>query len=324
MKRTRKILFLIVLLANIAKSQNPGYILTIPPDANSLALAGATQASYTNALSIFINPALLAVPKSFSFAISNIIEYKDYQYGAMGMVFPIKNYGTAGVGLAGISIPNIQQYDQFGSYVKDFNFYNMAILIGYAQQWLPLQFGVDLKYLLQGYSGLNDNPTGHGFGIDIGIHYIALPNFKIGIVYRWSFHLVWTGGYTETIPKTIDIGLNWQPRPFGWKWINLLWNLHQEKGAPVKLGLGFKLVPLLSGDDGTEHLVFYGGIGRINIETRTKQITLSEYAPLERTYTFGIGLRLGHKKSFLWGLDYCYWMHSILNDRHLLTIKTEF
>ncbi|NOX37031.1 MAG: hypothetical protein GXO78_05785 [Calditrichaeota bacterium] len=312
-------LMLIVPLAAIS----PGYLLELSPDASSLALAGATQALPSGALDIFINPALIEQDGGLRLALSNFVEYRNYQYMALGVTFPFRKYGTMGVGILGLHVPGIQQYDALGMYLGEFSHYNAAVFLSFARKILPWRFGVNLKFLRSGFLGLSKNRAGNGVGMDLGVHYAVYPGVQLGVVYRLAFRVFWGDGYSETIPKSLNLALYWSPKLLGSRFLGSVLGIQQVKGEPAKLNLGIRLAPFRD-ENKLERLVIYGGMGTVNIETRNLQIDLADYSRAEGVYSTGITLKVGTPGAFVFVLDYCFWWHRVLGNRHLLTTKLEF
>ena len=318
-----RIVLLVGLLHTLAWGVNPIRFLTYPQDAASLALAGATQALPIGTMDFFRNPALSDLRSQIGFGVSNIIEYEQFQYAALAMTIPLKGNGTFGWGIVGLFYPGMTRYDETGMALGDFSQYNAAFVVNYSKVLLPFAVGANIKYVQRGFTGLDKNPIGKGIGIDLGMYYNITQQLKLAVVYRLGFQLSWEEGYIEKIPKAIDVGVAWHPTLLGRTPFGFVFNIHQEKNEPVKANLGIRWV-LAWQENETPKMAVYGGIGQINFETRTYQVAFQEYFASEKFYSTGVSLRIGTAESANLVLDYSFWMHPVLPNRHMITTKIEF
>ncbi len=302
---------------------DPTRFLNYPPDAASLAMAGATQALPQGPMDFYVNPALSDLRANWAIGISNIIEYQQFQYAVISMTLPLQSRGTLGMGIIGLFYPGMTQYDETGMSLGEFSQYNGAIYFNYSKVLLPFSFGLNLKYVQRGFSGLDQNPVGKGIGMDLGVYYNITQQLKMALVYRLAFQLSWEQGYVEKVPKAIDLAIAWHPTIFGRNPLGLLVNIRQVKNEPVKANIGLRWVWAWL-DARTPKMVVYGGIGQINFETRLYQIPFRDYVGAEKFYSTGVSLRIGTAESFNFAIDYSFWMHPVLPNRHMLTTKFEF
>ncbi|RMG66874.1 MAG: hypothetical protein D6715_05875 [Calditrichaeota bacterium] len=299
-------------------AQSTAAFLRVVPDAAGAGLGGASQALPLGATDLFTNPALLDLNRgSVQVALSNLIEYNLFQYGALAVSFPLGQMGTAGVGLVGLNYPDLARYDQVGQLMGTFNQYNVALLLAFSRQMLPFSVGAGLRVVQMGFGGLEGGNTGRGFSLDLGFYFTPRQSLKMGLSLHTGYAISWRGGYQEAVPRQLQLGFLWQPPLLGQRLIGFVWGIDQVRDEPARLNAGVRL-GFGFNQAGQPALAFFGGMNRLPLETRNQAIELGQLTSAERIYTAGAQLRIGSVR-----VSYAAWLHSRLPLRHLLTTKFE-
>ncbi|RMD90132.1 MAG: hypothetical protein D6813_09570 [Calditrichaeota bacterium] len=289
----------------------------ISPDALTQALGNANQAYSVGASDLFVNPALLAThtKRSIQFSNINAIDWDIMQFVSFSIGFPLGAYGTLGVGAVGVNVPDIKEYTSTGQFLGNFSNFQSLFYLGFAKKFSLVSLGLNLKYYYSGFRGNTFEDNGSGWGMELGLYYIAHSNFKIGFNFQNSYQVQWGNNYQEEVPKRMQIGFRWSPPPFHTDFIELLFGFEQIQEEPIRLRSGIILTPIKNAL-GLHKFQLYGGIGNLPLEQRNTRLNISDYRDGEQILSAGGSIEISLSSSILVQLSYSYSYRYILNNQH--------
>lgn len=230
----------------------------------------------TNA--VFSNPAGLGFQKGWSVLTmsTQLLHRVDYKlYGGSLST----NSGTFAIAFAGASTPA-------GFYTTDLASLNSATPISYSSNILflsygydlnnsiranksmgHLAFGVNLKILTNGFSGIS-NAQASGFDMDIGVLMKKNDNLTLGAAVRNLLTstdggaIAWDSGTTERLPSVIALGGSYSRDKF-----LLACDLNISKDSPLLIhaGVEYKPTPLIALRVGLEQDAYASNVVTNNI-----------------------------------------------------------
>ncbi len=297
--------------------------LQIQPDAVSQALGSANQAYSVGAADVFVNPALLSQHQQVSLQFTNIVDWNLYYYLSTAFVMPLNLNNMIGVGLIGISVPDVTEYDANGMELGEIFNYQAAVYFSYARKFYPFTLGFTVKYVQMNFSGTDFDNLGRGIGFELGMHYIINQSFALGFNYRNDFEVYWKDSYTDHSPRSLSMGLSFIPQWVRPGFVKVLVGFDQMHNYPMRFNGGMEL-SLVENPEGLRQFAIRGGMGNLNIETRDLNVPPEMLVDSEQLFTAGAGLTFGRENGFQFSLNYAFKYFRILNHQHVITTQFKF
>lgn len=204
---------LIIIITNFAYSDSGADFLNMEINPRAIALGGAYSAVCDESSSLHWNPSRLNEIQNVDFHFMHAnwffdtyLEYASFakksKLGSFGLSFYY--FGMAGIPIAG----------ELGEELGRAVIYDMAFTVGYANKFLGVPLGINLKYIRRRL----DNVTANAVAFDLGIYYnlnflklykSPLPNFSIAFVARNIGTKIQFKTLKESLPLTFSLGIKY-------------------------------------------------------------------------------------------------------------------
>ncbi len=319
-----KIWLLIPVLSCLLYAGNlPTAFLQINPDAVSMGLGGVNEAYLNGGSDLFINSALMVFHRNKCVQFSNIIQWDLMQYFSFATTIPIYDEHAFGIGAIGVNVPDIQEYDENGSYLGNFDNYFYSVFAGYAYKFFPFTVGLTIKYIGSQFSARTQSNSGSGIGFEIGVTYIPWHDLRVGVNFKNSYEIKWKDSYHDYSPKQMGVAFDFHPDWIKKGLMHFLFSFKQMEQEPLKFNVGMELLPIKNFSR-VKSISFRAGMGNINMELRDKLIKFDILRTSEKFYSIGAGLIIAFSSNFHFELDYSYRILDILDNQQIVSTKIWF
>jgi hypothetical protein len=304
----------------------------------SSARATAMGRAYTalaaeDALGMFWNPASIAVGNRTRVSITDrVMGDSDLGMGGVGSFvsaggsIPINRSTAVGMGIMYYGVNGIEEYDAQARYVGDFSDSEMLLLLTVAHNQSPLALGVNIKYIRQAFSGLQQAARGAsagGIGMDVGFMAHFWQPVRIGFMLRSEVDME-----NDRVPMSASVGVAYERRVALAGQVPRLvvgFDLEQVQDRPLRLHIGIGLERLIN----YREFGFSLRVGRNNrmLEQRLGDLLTEDFRGEVETEDlvganarWGIGIGIERKNL---ALDYTF-SRGQLHDPHYVSLSFEY
>ncbi|MHB2153273.1 PorV/PorQ family protein [Calditrichota bacterium GD2] len=323
MKTIKTWLWLFFLSVLLYAGDLPTAFLQINPDATSMALGGTNEAYLNGGSDLFVNPALMVFHENRCVQFSNIIQWDLMQYFSFAATVPIYGQHAFGLGAIGVNVPDIQEYDENGNYLGNFDNYFYSVFFGYAYKFFPFTLGLSVKYVGSQFAAQLQSNNGSGFGFEIGVTYMPWHDLRVGANFKNSYEIKWNDSYHDYSPKQMGIAFDYHPEWIRKGFAHFLLGFKQMEQEPLKFNAGLEVFPIKD-LAGVKFISFRAGVGNVNMELRDKLVTFDLLRTSEKFYSLGAGLLMNFGNSFHFELDYSYRILEVLDNQQVVSTKIWF
>lgn len=208
MKTKTFLTVLIILLFSISTFGQKTYeFLRLDLSPRAGALGGSFVSNNDDPNVIFYNPAGLKLIKDQKISFSYVNHLLDINLASVSYTQDVGTFGRFGAAVEYISYGNFTQADQFGNKTGEFSAGELALLVGYANNFEEnLYYGVNLKYI---NSSIADQSSS-ALAFDLGLHYsIPTAGLSFGIALLNSgFQLSKYFNTKEDLPVDLVLGIS--------------------------------------------------------------------------------------------------------------------
>jgi len=304
----------------------------------SSARATAMGRAYTalaaeDALGMFWNPASIAVGNRTRVSITDrVLGESDLGMGGVGSFvsaggsMPINRSTAVGLGVMYYGVNGIEQYDAHARYVGDFSDSEMLLLLSVARNQSPVAVGINVKYIRQAFSGLQQTTgkiSAGGIGMDVGFLAHFWEPVRIGFMLRNKVDIE-----DDRVPTSASLGVAYErhialagqaPR------LVAGFDIEQAKDRPLRLHIGIGLERLID----YREFGFSLRVGRNNrmLEQRLGDLLTEDFRDEVETEDlvganarWGIGMGIERRGL---ALDYTF-SRGQLHDPHYISLSFEY
>jgi hypothetical protein len=304
----------------------------------SSARATAMGRAYTalaaeDALGMFWNPASIAVGNRTRVSITDrVMGDSDLGMGGAGSFvsaggsIPINRSMAVGMGIMYYGVNGIEEYDARARYVGDFSDSEMLLLLTLARNQSPIAVGVNLKYIRQAFSGLEQTAGGAsvgGIGMDVGFLAHFWQPVRIGFMLRNKVDLE-----NDRVPMSASVGVAYERRIALAGQVPRLvagFDIEQVKDRPLRLHIGVGLERLIDYREvgfslrvGRNNRMLEQRLGALLIEDFRGEVETEDLVGANARWGIGIGIE---RKNL--ALDYTF-SRGQLHDPHYVSLSFEY
>lgn len=308
----KRIIIISIILLSIQLLYSGPIVEMDAMDARSISLANSSGVVEKHVHSIQNNPSGLGYVDKIETGISYISWIEQTSFLSFSGCYALpEKYGTAGMNLTFFSIPEFDNYDEYGNQLTPLDASDFMVTLGYGYPLFffhEIKIGASMKLLR---TRLADE-SATGFGLDLG----TMSSFSVPTLMYAS------------IPDNLLIGISVQNIGFGQKYSN------ESDSLPLKLrtGAGYKFI----------QYQFITGTFLLELN-KTKSSPLKINNGLEAEFYDMLALRLGIKwignnfgvfnfgfggqyqiSGYDFSLDYAMIPTSDLGNSHILSLQSKF
>lgn len=144
----------------------PGdYLYEMGPDARELGRGGGSAALTENSGAIYLNPGGLGSIERADILATYVRIGDGFNFYYGSFAYPFGKFGTVGIGITGIGVGDIPNYDEFGIQNGSYGAFDNTFAIAYGIRFIDrINLGVNIKIATQSIA----EESGAGVGFDWG------------------------------------------------------------------------------------------------------------------------------------------------------------
>lgn len=215
-------LFPLVAVANIGG--HAGSFLRLGATARSVALGGGLTGAMDNGFVAYHNPAAVAFLEKRHVSVFNHFLPLDRYLVSASFAASLPPTGGLGVGVVNAGVDDIEGRDLAGHKTGTVSTAEYALFFSFSNQFIEgMSVGVNVK-IFQHTIDIDENPTGKGMGVDVGIMIHRFEKFDFGLVvqdlnsaYAWKTEKIFDDKgrtYRDRFPLQVRAGFAYHPGIF--------------------------------------------------------------------------------------------------------------